>query len=220
MNRLKILFSCFALISSYSFCNAQLFDKYGLITYANIGTQLVTNPEIPSDGTFAWDYMLGWGAGIYGSYELNNKISIRSQLNYLQKGFRDTYQTLDQSGQLIYETPINRLHYFSLDGLIQYKLNKKNHSPYLLVGIRSDFLLKASTDQIIGNPQGTQFIENQDFNRIVLSGVTELGIQLSEVIFIEGGINFDITPSLLQSDARLKGWLYMLSVGFNLRKTT
>ncbi len=209
-----VLTTLFCLLNCIVF--AQSFEDFGVYVKGNFSTQHVRNPQRPDDGVFEWDYIKTWGMGIYGVRSIDHDFAIRNRLAYTQKGFNDTFQMQDASGQLQFLSSRNVLHYLSIDGLLQYTMNEGVIRPYALLGMSASALIAKEIPTLISNPQGVEVIDPEDFNRFGLSGIFNVGMKLDEVWFVEGEMNFDMLPALKQPDASIKNWVWSLALGLNL----
>ncbi len=203
-------------ISFFFRIHAQQHSEFGLQIQANAATQLVKNPAVPKNGTFGWAFIKTWGIGVYRNHHFSDRFALRNRLIYSQKGFKHHAQYALGSSQIKEVSSRYRLHYVSIDKLIQYSIGKSDSKPYIIGGIRGDVLISDNMPEQFGNPQGTQPIKRGDFRALGLGGIAGMGIKLHQRMILQGDLNFDILPTLKQPDAAIRNWMWSLSLGFNL----
>ena len=96
-------------------CIGQRFD-YGITAIYNSSTQTNTDPTLPEDGTFQWNYLGTWGAGVYALKDLSSKFATNLSLNFQQKGYKENAQVEYVPGGPVYDEQLeNKFNYLNAD---------------------------------------------------------------------------------------------------------
>jgi hypothetical protein len=166
------------------------------------------------------------GLAVYTTAEikLNRFLSFRPEIGYIQRGFKENViiTFADSTGGV--STGIDSeekatIHNLSIDlSIIIYPFDIKL-KPYLLVGMRNDYLLWYK-DQF--DFQGKKYdISNsiiKDFNKFILSGLICLGFNYKELVYIELEYNPAITNNFDNSNLRIKERYFGINAGLYINR--
>ena len=188
-------------------------NRFEMFIHAGVSTQIHSYPNIDTDG-YMERPMPVFGIGGGYTHHINSWLSIKSRLNYLQKGctYRGSIHvqgngysirgTRDGGVRFQYD---NKFHYLSGDIMAVLKLNRWKVKPYFQTGIRNEILVHYSIDYDISEyndyfyifddmyrylyPNNTNY---KDFNRFNAGVVTGAGLQFKKGWFVELNHNFDL----------------------------
>ncbi len=198
--------------------NAQISEKYGLRIGGGISNQY-------------WEYhkltnLTGWkenkpGLSIYfnGEKTLTSYLSIRPEIGYLSKGFREALVFSDVYGEIT-ETRTMDIVFNNLSGNLGFKISPIDFivKPYLILGIRGNYMFDYKDFEI--EYQGVTYgIYNSlidDFNKFTLSGLVGAGIEYRNLLFLDFEYNPAVTKNFHGTGLSITDKYYGLTLGLNI----
>lgn len=219
MKRITLLGTILLLTITHSIYG-QLADNYGLRIgggYSNIH----------------WHYKSGQLSGLNGwkkdktgfSIYLNDEkdlvrfLSVRPEIGYIQKGFREDMAVYLQSPEpsfYLKRTVIMK----DLSADIEFKIISfsRRLRPYLIIGLRGDYRIKYKDYAV--DPAGHKYYFNEtlinDFKKFILSGLLGAGLEYKELVYFEFEYNPGFTKEIDMSTSSVRDRYYGLSVGMNI----
>lgn len=206
--------------------NAQIIDHYGLRVGAGLSNQHWENKEIECSvggNVGGWKRnKTGFGIFLNAEKELTYWLSVRPEIGYLQKGFKD--DNIENLAVMEEMTIINSnviLH--DLSANIGLKISPTDFivKPYLIAGLRGDYMMsyKGPVYEFKGEIRGNYKIID-DFNKFTFSGLIGLGFEYQELLYLDLEFNPAITKNLDGSHYSVKNRYYGLTIGLNINQLT
>ncbi|MCK9450271.1 MAG: PorT family protein [Bacteroidales bacterium] len=213
----------FALIFIANLTHSQIIDRYGI----NIGT---------SYSSQIWDYKLmpvnsdnkykfGLQAFLQAEKDFGNIFAFRTELGYIQKGFKNNLELRFADGTSARTNNDNVvLHDLALNLGLKIKPLKTNYSPYLLLGLRCDYMI--SYKDIVFEEQASGLKFNmyesiiEEFNKFNLGGLFCFGIDIKNLIYFEIEYNPNFTKSIDDTGLSIKDNCWGAKLGLNINKLT
>ncbi len=217
-----ILFGFILMIGGLA--NAQIIDKYGLRIGGGFSNQY-------------WDYkndmfsdLSGWkenkiGLSIYlnAEKELTNYLSIRPEIGYLQKGFKDDIVFTTAEGDEI-DTKNTDVVLHNLSANIGLKLSPFDFliKPYLIAGIQGDYMIDYKDFEIEfqGETHGLYKSVIDDFNKFTFSGLIGIGFEFTDLMYLDIEFNPAITKNFDDTGLSIKDRFFGLTIGLNINTLT
>jgi hypothetical protein len=176
------------------------------------------------------EYKAGVKLGAFARLELSRFLSLAPTLLWNEKGFARAFKYYDQSIPDYLSKP-NRVtfHYLSLDLPFQFRLNRKNFSPYLLFGARLETpigyrqSLKASDVPEEYLPfydfRRTDYQDHPKANVGLLAALgAEKRISPGWLVFLELEYNPSISNTYSAPNVEMRNQLLALNVGLRRKK--
>lgn len=221
MKQRLVLIIALTLMAKLSYC--QIIDRYGI----NIGT---------SYSTQIWDYKLinvdsddeykfGLQAFLQAEKDFGELLALRTEIGYIQKGFKNNLTQRSADGT---EAGTNNenviLHDLALNIGLRVKPLKTDYSPYLLVGLRGDYMISYKDIEFEDPGSGLKFNTYEstieDFNKFNLGGLIALGIDIKDLIYFELEYNPNFTKNLDDTGLSIKDNCWGAKIGLNINKLT
>ncbi len=138
----------------------------------------------------------GMDLGFFLNWNLTTNISLLTEVHYVQKGLRFYVPIFENvqnnNGVSVYVQSVDpNVNYLSFPVLIKYDLLKSEVIPYLIGGMRVDFVL--STNEI-NNPR---WLYN-NVNNIDFGGSIGFGFQTKSLLGIGTGLEIKYSPSFIK----------------------
>jgi len=212
----------FALISIIVVnAKGQFIDKFGLKIGA--GT---SNLYWETRGEFGEKYTdwkkekEGITIRLFAEKNLNKYLSIRPKIGYIQKGFRDDHIITNLNGDTVANT-INKgvtLHDISADIGLKFRPFNCKINPYLIVGLRGDYLLDYNDYEI--EIDGIKYREYEsildDYKKFTIGGLIGVGLEYKDLIFIDFEYNPAITKNYEYQNVMMKYRYFEVTIGLNI----
>ena len=181
---------------------AQLIDRVGL-SGGFVSAHATDNMD-----QFDLDRRSGWTAAAFVEKRVFSALSVRSEVGYIQRGFVDTREEIDDDGTLLAiieaETQFD---YLTVPLLAKLAYNASPASVYALAGPRLDILLNRDAEDFEFTNSPPVESEIADFyDSVALGSTIGIGIEthlLPMRLFVEGRYDIDFTDSF-PSDAPRK----------------
>jgi hypothetical protein len=211
----------FFILTIYLISNAQFIDNLGI----KIGTGLSNQ---------YWDYeamasnLSGWKKNkisftgqIYIEKYFGKYFSLMPTLGYTQKGFVDDVVLIgaEEEDIGVFDNRVV-LHDLSLDMSFKIIPFQNCIKPYLLLGLRGDYLLDYRSVIISYNGENheTDTALYDDFNKITLSGIFGFGISYNDFSSIEFEFNPAFSKNFNSDFLAIHDRFYSLTLGININK--
>ncbi len=212
-----ILFSIILLVGTL--VNGQMVDKYGIRIGGGVSNQY-------------WDYkshLSSWkgnkfALSIYINAEkkLNDFLSIRPEIGYLQKGYVDDIEYRGTEGEVV-NTIDKRVIFHDLSCNIGLKISPFDFAikPYLIAGFRGDYMVGFRGVEV--EYQGQIITPYKDvndiiegFNKFTLSGLIGVGLEYKDLLYLDIEFNPAITKNFHSTELSIKDRYLGATVGFNI----
>ena len=171
-----------------------------------------SNPSM--DGRVA-----GFGFYVFTDWQLSESLFNTIDFGISRKGFSNTQNQTDETGQLIREAEANTYtYYLSLASILNFDINLADLQSYVGFGPRIDWLI----DKSLGEYGPSPWIDYtaSDLDKFVFGGSFVLGIKslsLQGVNFrLEGKYEVDISDSFSDFPRNYRNNAFMLGVGVSL----
>ena len=198
----------------------QIIDRYGFNVGASYSTQLWNFKLFPID----WDIEYKFGVMTFLSCEkFFGKFGLRVEIGYLQKGFCDTRELIFLDGGAV--SPKNKnviLHDLALNIGLKVTPFKFEYSPYILIGVRGDYLISYK-DIVFEEPIselefGKYKSTIDDFTKLNFGGLLGVGIDIKEMFYFEVEYNPNFTKSIDDEGLSIKDNCFGVKFGININK--
>ena len=218
MTRKIIIIIFFIFLMQFSY--GQIIDRYGLNVGASYSTQLWDFKHIPVD----WDRDYKVGLMTFISAEkFFGKFGLRTEIGYLQKGFKDTRELIFSDGTSI--SSKNKsviLNDLALNIGLKFTPFKFENSPYIFIGGRGDYLISYK-DIVLEEPiSGYKFnlykSDIEEFSKFNLGGLVGIGIDIKEMFYFEIEYNPNFTKNLDDKGLSIKDKCFGVKIGVNINK--
>ena len=221
----RLVFSIFIIFIIIQEADAQANFKYGLNLGLTHSNQLWESNGSSHTLSREKDYKSGFTVSLVSEFEMNNFLSFRFGLGYLQKGFKETnfVYTSQASHQINNDNKNLTLHNLVLDFNIKLGNLKSKFSPYVLIGLRSDFLLSYE-DVVVNDPvyiyevmySYSHVLDN--YNQPCIGAIIGAGIEFMDSYYLEFEYNPSILPSYDSNDYEVKDRCFSVKLGVNINK--
>ncbi len=201
---------------------AQFIDNYGF----NVGFSLSNQTWIQkSSGETLFDaaFLPGFTVRALGEKEVFPKLSVRMETGYFKKGFTQSITLVSENGEWLgdKEIPLT-MHHVSLGSALKISPLQRKVFPYIILGLRADYLL-ACEDATITEPiSNTEYPVYKDqieeFKKISWGALLGLGFSINNKVYFE----FEANPTLgsvSKSDLQtIRNNYWAINVGLNINK--
>ncbi|GAB1405688.1 MAG: porin family protein [Lentimicrobiaceae bacterium] len=196
MKQRLVLIIALTLMAKLSYC--QIIDRYGI----NIGTSYSTQIwdfkliKVDSDN----EYKPGLQAFLHVDKDLGDLFALRTELGYIQKGFKTNVALVFPDGTEAGRVTDNVIfHDLALNLGLKVKPLKIDYSPYFMVGLRSDYMIDYKDIEVeepnSGMKIGILKSTIDEFNKFNFGGLIGLGIDIKDLIYFEIEYNPNFTKS-------------------------
>ena len=207
----KMVCVSFALLcAATSLFSQQL--SWGIVPGFNSATQLVRNPSKPEDGTFQFNSLASWGLDGYAEKQLLNHFNAQVRAGYQHKGMKTQVQTLGNNG-LAYLEPEGHFHCINLDLIAKLHLNKDNINPFLITGVRGNYLVSKSNNSAFAFYEGYSTYKN--FN---IGMVTGIGVEFQKMVWLALETDLDLIRPVKSSTTAVRNLVISGTLGINVGK--
>ena len=221
----KKLVIAFIFLVATTFSSAQLVDRYGInagTTYSNMDWDY-KNPNIY---LVEKDHKLGIQAFFYVEKDLINFLALKSEIGYIQKGFKDNVDLTSPEGEIVGTIAGNFItHDLALNFGFKIKPLKTKFSPYLFAGLRGDYTF-AYTNVKFKVPATGEIIklydsETKEFNKFNFGGLISLGADINDLIYFEIEYNPSFTNVYKNAWLTIKDYpCWGAKIGISIGKLT
>lgn len=219
MKQRLVLLIALTLIAKLS--HSQIIDRYGI----NIGTSYSTQiwdyklVSVDSDN----EYKFGFQAFLQAEKDFGNLLALRTEVGYIQKGFKNNLELTFPDGTSAGTDNENViLHDLALNIGLKIKPLKTNYTPYLLAGLRGDYMISYKDIEFEEPASGLKFNMHEstieEFNKFNLGGLIGLGIDIKGLIYFEIEYNPNFTKNLDEKGLSIKDNCWGAKIGLNINK--
>ncbi len=211
----------FFIITIHLISNAQFIDNYGIKIGAGLSNQYWEYEAIASNLSGWEKNKIGFTGQIYVEKYFGKYISLRPAIGYTQKGFVDdiVLVSAEEEDLSVFDNRVI-LHDLSLDMYFKITPFQNCIEPYLLLGLRGDFLLdyRSVIINYHGENQETDTALYDDFNKFTLSGLIGFGISYNDFSSIEFEFNPAFSKNFDSGFLAIHDRFFSLTLGLNINK--
>ena len=224
MNDIKRITLILLTCCIYQISNAKLIDNYGLRVGIGLSNQYWNYENDMFSELSDWKQIKpGLTAYINVEKILNKYISLRPEFGYIQKGFSDDITFTTSTGESVgTDKPFVVLHNLSINLAVKFKPFESKVYPYIIAGLRGDFLAgyKDYEIEFQGEKYGLYEDILNDYNKFVLGGLLGIGLDIQDLVYIDIEYNPAITKILDNSGFSIRDRYFGLTVGLNINALT
>jgi len=218
---MKQLTFTLALIFMAIFCHSQIIDRYGINIGTSYTTQIWDYKLVSVDEEH--DYKLGLQAFIQVEKDLGDLFALRTEFGYIQKGFKNNRELITSDGSEVGTNNDNVvLHDLALNLGLKVSPLETSFAPYLLVGLRGDYMVSYKDTEFEEPGSGLKFniYETflEDFNEFNVGGLIGLGLDFKRLIYVEIEYNPSFTKNLDDSSVSIRDESWGAKIGLNLNQ--
>ena len=217
----KLLIIAFLVILT-NYGAAQIVDKFGFNIGLSYSNQLWDYKILSNDNSNK-DYKIGFSAFFSAEKKISKMLSIRPEIGYIQKGFKNNIEMnfgdgtsagVDKENVVFHDLGFNI-------GLKITPIDLK-FAPYALLGLRCDYMI--SYEDIIFEEQASGLESNMyksvidNFNKTNLGGLITIGLELNDMAYFEIAYNPSITSSVNDKALRIRDNCWEIKMGLNINK--
>lgn len=197
---------------------AQFIDRYSV----SVGTTYATQKwiyQISSPWQVDTDYRFGFVVFLSAEKDLNKLFVLRSNIGYIQKGFIN-----DLDLHLVDGTSAGKIdrdvifHNLAFDLTFKLKPFSTEFSPYALVGARGEYLLDYKDSYFTEEGSGEEFPMFGDrideFNKLGLSGVAGVGLELRNLFYLEVEYNHNLSRKIDDAAIGINDICWVAKLGY------
>lgn len=219
MKQRLVLIFAFILIAKLS--HSQIIDRYGINIGTSYSTQIWDYKLVPVDSDN--EYKFGVQAFFQAEKDFGNLLALRTEFGYIQKGFKNNLELTFADGTSAGTNNENViLHDLALNIGLKIKPLKADYSPYLLVGLRGDYMISYKDIELEEPGSGLKFNMYEstidEFNKFNLGGLIGLGIDIKDLIYFEIEYNPNFTKNLDNTGLSIKDNCWGAKIGLNINK--
>lgn len=200
---------------------SQIIDRYGINIGTSYSTQIWNYKFIYVDPDH--EYKFGLQSFLQVEKDFGDLMSLRAEFGYIQKGFKNNI-TLTLTDETEAGTHIGNviLHDLALNFGLKVKPLKTDFSPYLLLGLRGDYMIAYKDiefeDPISGQVNSTYESIIEEFNKFNLGALIGLGISIKDLIYFEVEYNPNFTKNHDERVVDIKDNCWGAKIGLNINK--
>lgn len=200
--------------------SSQIVDKYGIKLGVGFSSQLWDN-KTSSFVSKRKDYKGGLSALASAEKNIIDFLSVRSELGYIQKGFKNDVELTSEDGTSLNVKGSNvTFHNLTLNIEAKAVPFKGLLVPYFIVGFRTDCMLSYS-DIVAKDPSSNTEInmykaEIDKYHSLNLSGIIAFGCEYNNMVYVEFEYCPFTTNSYNDAAFKIKDLYRCISVGYNL----
>jgi len=215
------LMLCLIVIPSYRI-KGQVLDGFGIRIGGGLSNHY-WNDLIYPDLSDWKDNKYGLSAMINAEMTIYQNLSIRPEIGYIQKGFKNDIPSpiaQEAENNLVGEDVV----FHDLAASVGLKVTPFNKiiKPYLIIGLRTDYLLKYK--DVTYESEGHEFglyeddmnILN-DINKLTLSVLMGIGIEYKERYYLDFEINPALTNNYSDDELNISDRFIGLTLGLNIK---
>lgn len=189
--------------------------SWGIVPGFNSATQLVRNPSKPEDGTFQFNSISAWGLDAFAEKQIFNNLNAQVRAGYQHKGMKNQVQTpiTTDDNTLMYLEPEGHFHYINLDLIAKWHLDKENINPFLITGVRGNYLVSKSNNSTFAFYEGYSTYKN--FNIGMFTGI---GLEFQKMVWLALETDLDIIRPVKTSTTAVRNLVISGTLGINVGK--
>jgi len=220
MKNIKKTIVIIFILMTWCITNAQIINNYGIKVGAGLSNQYWEYKNSSFSNLSGWDdYKIGLIGQLYAEKLLGNHFSLRPVLGYIQKGFKDDIKfIMEEDEEIAVKDNKVILHDLSLDLSIKLIPFQKSIKPYILLGLRGDYLIDYRS--VIIDFQGKDYELNtglyDDFNKFTLGCLIGVGISYKDLLFFDFEYNPAISKNFESAGLAIHNRYFDLTVGSSI----
>ena len=202
--------------------NAQVIDNYGIKIGAGLSNQYWEYKNSMFSNLSGWnDFKTGFTGQVYAEKYFGKHLSLRPVFGYIQKGFVDdiTLKTAEGEELAVKDNKVV-LHDLSLYLSIKIIPIQRSIKPYVLLGLRGDYLIDYRS--VIIDFQGEDRELNtelyDDFNKFTLGGLIGVGISYNNLLFLDLEYNPAISKNFESDGLVIYDKYFTLTIGLSINQ--
>lgn len=209
-------------ITTTQIAHAQILNKYGIGVGTSYTTQKWDFKLIPFDPSYS-TYKHGFTAFAFGEKTINKYLGIKSELGYIQKGFKfNLQQSTDfQSNEFIYDKNMI-LHDLQLNTGLKVSPFPTSISPYAIAGIYINQMIANKKISIRESPYDEIYYLDEEiidsYSKFTMGYFAGLGIEFNSLIYIELTYNPSLTNNFRDKSLTIHDLSWEFKLGVNLNK--
>jgi len=214
------LILCLMVIPSY-WLKGQLLDGFGFRIGGGLSNQYWNYLDLPDLSDWK-DNKYGLAAFINLEKNIYQILSIRAEIGYIQKGFKNDLSFVMQQEEIELKGKDVIFHDLAVNAGLKVTPFNKIVNPYLIIGLRTDYLLKYEdiTFEFEGQEYGlyedVMDILN-DINKLTAGVLMGIGIDFNERFFLDFEINPALTNNYSDGALNLSDRFIGLTLGLNIK---
>lgn len=158
---------------------------------------------------------------LFAEKKLGNIFSVRPELGYIQKGYKEDITMVDVQGKTL-GTDVSKFTFnnLSLDMSVKFSPFKTKLKPYLLLGLRGSYLLSCKAVNLDYQGVKTRLSTKafDVYNNVNLGGLIGMGVIYRNLYLIEMEYNPGITKIYESPNMLIKERYFSLTLGINIEK--
>jgi hypothetical protein len=215
------LILCLMVIPSYRL-KGQLLDGFGFRIGGGLSNHYWNYLDVP-DLSYWKDNKYGLSAMINAEIPLYQILSLRPEIGYIQKGFKNDL-TSPMAQDIEIDLKGKDVIFHDLSASVGLKVSPfyKILKPYLTIGLRADYLLKYKdvTYEFEGHEYGLYEDDGNilnDINKLTLSVLMGIGIEYNERYYLDFELNPALTNNYSDKALNISDRFIGLTLGVNIK---
>jgi hypothetical protein len=214
------LIFCLMVISSY-LLKGQVLDGYGFRIGGGLSNQYWNYLDFPDLSDWK-DNKYGLSAMMNVEKNVYQILSIRMEIGYIQKGFKNDISFIMRQEEIELKGKNVIFHDLTVNAGLKVTPFNKIVKPYLIIGLRADYLLDFEdiTFEFEGQEYGlyedVMDIMN-DINKLTIGALMGIGIDYNERVYLDFEINPALTNTYNDEGLDLSDRYIGLTLGLNIK---
>jgi hypothetical protein len=217
----KILLAIAFITTLRSKCYLQNID-YGIVIETNLASHTNSDPTKPDDGQFKWNSLFTFGAGMYASQQLFDRLNLTTALLFRQRGYTEDAQTAILNSPISYPSLQNRFNYISLDIKGKYQKNRSNKikiSPIMGFSLNTLISRKIESEGInLINEVYPVNLYKENWKTLNLNCILGFSLYQFKKYSLEFEFNRSFTPLLKVETLVVKDWIWSMKLNISVQK--
>lgn len=199
----------------------QLLDGFGFRIGGGLSNQYWNYLDFPDLSEWK-DNKYGLSAIINAEKNIYQILSIRAEIGYIQKGFKNDIAFVMQQEEIELQGEDVIFHDLTVSAGLKVAPFNKIVKPYLIIGLRTDYLLKYEdiTFEFEGQEYGlyedVMDIMN-DINKLTAGVLMGIGFDYNELIYLDFEINPALTNNYSDREKNISDRYIGLTLGLNIK---
>lgn len=211
------------LVTTSAVGNAQIIDNYGIKIGVGLSNQYMKYIPMYSDLSDWKGNKIGFNGQFFAEKYLGKYFSFRPAIGYIQKGYTTEITLLNGTAEDFNFSKgdyIANFHNLSMDLTLKVMPLQKDIRPYLLIGLRGDYLLDHQSKIIEDNgvKHQTDSELSNSYNNFTLGGLLVVGISYNDLMFMDLEYNPSLTKNYESSSMAIYDRYFSLTLGMNINQ--
>ncbi len=210
------LIFCLMAIPSY-LVKGQILDGFGFRIGGGISNHYWNYLDFP-DLSYWKDNKYGLSAMINAEKNIYQILSVRSEIGYIQKGFKNDMSIEMQQEEINLKGKDVIFHDLAVNAGLKVAPFNKTIKPYLIIGLRADYLLKYEDITFEFEGQEHNLYENlfNNINKLTLSVLMDVGFEFKERYYLDFELNPALTNNYSKEGLEVSDRYIGLTLGLNM----